>query len=44
MTETEADTCRKFVVPKLREAGWDDVPHAINEHTRQGVGDISPTI
>ena len=31
MTETEADTCRKFVVPKLREAGWDDAPHAINE-------------
>ena len=31
MAETEADTCRKFVVPKLREAGWDDAPHAINE-------------
>jgi type I restriction enzyme, R subunit len=21
---TEADTCRKYVVPKLRDAGWDD--------------------
>ena len=31
MVETEADTCRKFVVPKLQEAGWDDPPHAINE-------------
>ncbi len=31
MTETEADTCRKFVVPKLQGAGWDDPPHAINE-------------
>ena len=31
MAETEADTCRKFVVPKLQEAGWDDPPHAINE-------------
>ena len=31
MTETEADTCRKFVVPMLREAGWDDAPHAIDE-------------
>ncbi len=31
MTFTEADTCRKFVVPKLQEAGWDDQPHAINE-------------
>lgn len=27
----EADTCRKFVVPKLQHAGWDDRPHAINE-------------
>ncbi len=28
---TEADTCRKFVVPKLQGAGWDQPPHAINE-------------
>lgn len=28
---TEADTCRKFVVPKLIEAGWDDEPHSIAE-------------
>ena len=27
----EADTCRKFVVPKLQAAGWDEQPHAINE-------------
>ena len=27
----EADTCRKFVVPKLQKAGWDEHPHAINE-------------
>ena len=31
MAETEADTCRKFVVPMLQRAGWDDAPHAINE-------------
>ena len=31
MPLTEADTCRKFVVPKLQEAGWDEVPHAIKE-------------
>ena len=31
MPLTEADTCRKFVVPKLQEAGWDDAPHAIKE-------------
>lgn len=27
----EADTCRRFVVPKLQAAGWDDEPHQINE-------------
>lgn len=29
--DTEADTCRKFVVPRLQAAGWDDAPCAINE-------------
>ncbi len=28
---TEADTCRKFVVPKLQAAGWDADPHSIAE-------------
>ena len=28
---TEADTCRKFVVPKLQSAGWDTDPHSIAE-------------
>jgi type I restriction enzyme R subunit len=27
----EADTCRKFVVPKLQAVGWDNEPHRINE-------------
>lgn len=27
----EADTCRKYVVPKLEDAGWERAPHAINE-------------
>lgn len=27
----EADTCRKFVVPLLQAAGWDNDPHSINE-------------
>jgi hypothetical protein len=27
----EADTCRKFVVPKLQAAGWDNEPHSIAE-------------
>jgi hypothetical protein len=27
---TEADTCRKFVVPRLQTAGWEGAPHAIN--------------
>jgi type I restriction enzyme R subunit len=28
---TEADTCRQYVLPKLREAGWEDLPHSIAE-------------
>ena len=28
---TEANTCRKFVVPRLQTAGWEGAPHAINE-------------
>jgi len=31
MPETEADTCRKLVVPMLQQAGWDDPPYAIDE-------------
>jgi len=27
----EADTCRKYIVPKLQAAGWDDEPHRLNE-------------
>ena len=27
----EADTCRKYIVPALQSAGWDDAPHRINE-------------
>jgi len=27
----EADTCRRFVVPKLQAAGWETEPHRINE-------------
>lgn len=28
---TEADTCREFVAPKLVDAGWAAAPHAIGE-------------
>ena len=27
----EADTCRKYVKPRLQSAGWDGYPHRINE-------------
>ena len=27
----EADTCRRYVVPKLQAAGWDTEPHRLNE-------------
>jgi type I restriction enzyme R subunit len=28
---TEADTCRKYVLPKLFEAGWDEDPRSFTE-------------
>ena len=39
---TEADTCRKFVVPKLQSAGWDDEPHSIAEQRTITDGRIVP--
>ena len=27
----EADTCCRYVVPKLQAAGWEDEPHRLNE-------------
>jgi len=27
----EADTCRRYVVPRLQAAGWENEPHRINE-------------
>jgi type I restriction enzyme R subunit len=31
MSHSEADTCRKYIVPKLTEAGWESEPHSIAE-------------
>jgi len=39
---TEADTCRKFVVPKLVTAGWDNEPHSIAEQRTITDGRIIP--
>jgi type I restriction enzyme R subunit len=39
---TEADTCRKFVVPKLRAVGWDNEPHSIAEQRSVTDGRIIP--
>src|SRR5665213_1703408 len=39
---TEADTCRKFVVPKLQEAGWDNDPHSIAEQRTITDGRVIP--
>jgi type I restriction enzyme R subunit len=38
----EADTCRKFVVPKLQAAGWDIEPHSIAEQRTFTDGRIIP--
>ena len=34
---TEADTCRKYVVPKLVAAGWEDEPHSIAEQRTEAI-------
>lgn len=39
---TEADTCRKLVVPALQAAGWDDEPHSIAEQRSITDGRIVP--
>jgi type I restriction enzyme, R subunit len=38
----EADTCRKYVVPKLVEAGWDETPHSFTEQRTFTDGRIIP--
>jgi type I restriction enzyme R subunit len=39
---SEADTCRKYVVPKLQAAGWDNEPHSIAEQRTITDGRIVP--
>src|SRR5438132_1992266 len=39
---TEADTCRRVVVPKLQAAGWDNEPHSIAEQRTITDGRIVP--
>ena len=28
---TEADTCRKYILPRLIQSGWDNEPHSFTE-------------
>jgi type I restriction enzyme, R subunit len=42
MIGTEADTCRKLVVPKLFAVGWDTDPHSIAEQRTITDGRIVP--
>lgn len=39
----EADTCRKYVVPKLQAAGWEEPPHSIHEQCHFTAGRIVVT-
>ncbi len=39
---TEAETCRKFVVPKLQAAGWENEPYSIAEQRSITDGRIVP--
>lgn len=38
----EADTCREFVLPKLRAAGWDEKPYSFTEQRTFTDGRIIP--
>jgi type I restriction enzyme R subunit len=38
----EADTCRKYVTPKLVASGWDDEPHSFTEQRTFTDGRIVP--
>lgn len=42
MSNNEADTCRKFVVPKLQAVGWDNDPHSIAEQRTITDGRVVP--
>lgn len=42
VVSNEADTCRKFVLPKLVEAGWDDSPFSFTEQRTFTDGRIIP--
>ncbi len=39
---SEADTCRKYVVPKMQASGWEDEPHSIAEQRSITDGRIIP--
>lgn len=39
---TEADTCRRYVVPMLQATGWDEEPHSIAEQRTITDGRIVP--
>jgi type I restriction enzyme R subunit len=42
MSDSEADTCRKLVVPRLQQAGWDNEPKSIAEQRTITDGRIVP--
>jgi type I restriction enzyme R subunit len=42
MALTEADTGRIYIIPKLKEAGWDTDPHSIAEQRTITDGRIVP--
>lgn len=39
----EADTCRLYVTPKLRDAGWEEEPYSITEQRTFTDGQIVVT-
>jgi len=43
LVANEADTCRKYVVPRLQAAGWEETPHSIHEQCHFTAGRIVVT-
>jgi len=38
----EADTCTRYIVPKLREAGWDTEPHSFDVNMKKKTAKAMP--
>jgi type I restriction enzyme R subunit len=42
--DTEADTCRTLITPKLQAAGWENEPHSITEQRAFALPNVAEII